>query len=367
MKIRLLVLALGLGLIGLTLSAQEKSAQKETPKQDVKKDAPGPVKSAEAADEIKAAIKAYVEAFNKHDHAALGAMWSETGVYTDKETGVKSEGREAIQKEFEELFKEQTQARLAGEITDVRFIKPDVALIEGQASVSYPGEEPGFSAFSAVMIKSGDKWLLDSVSEADVPLPPTSREALAELEFLIGSWQDDSKEAMVSTQVRWSPGEAFLIRSFVAQLGDEEYQGTQVIGYDPAIEQIRSWSFYSDGSFGDAVWSKNGDEWIVKGTHRLADGSLAAGTQVITVEDENTLSVQLIAQSVDGEPAPSSEPIKVVRMEDAPAEKEKPAAETKPAATGAKTGAKTAPAKTTAPATKSKAPQPVKEPKGGAQ
>lgn len=358
MKIRLLVLALGLGLVGLTLSvAQEKDdAQADAKKDAPKSDAPGAIKAVEGADELKAAIKAYVEAFNKHDHAALGSMWSETGVYVDKESGAKAEGREAIQKDFEALFKEQPEARLAGELLDVRFIKPDVAMIEGRASVFYPGQETGVSSFSGVMVKSGDKWLLDSVHETDIPLPATSRDALTDLEWMIGTWQDESKDAMVATQVRWSPNEAFLIRSFAARIGDEDYEGTQVIGYDPAIEQIRSWSFYSDGSFGDAVWSKTNDEWIVKGTHRLADGRLAAGTQVITPIDENTLSVQLIAQSVDDEPVPSSEPIKVVRMADAPAA-EKAEAEKKPAASATKT----VPSKTTV------APAKVKEAKGGAQ
>lgn len=361
MKIRLLVLALGLGLVGLTLSvAQEKDA---VPTADDA--APGAAKAAEAADELKAAIKAYVEAFNKHDHATLGAMWSESGVYTDKETGDKAEGREAIQQDFEALFKEKPDARLTGELADVRFIKPDVALVEGRASVYFQGEEPVLSSFSAVMIKDGDKWLLDSVNETAVPQPASSRDALADLEWMIGNWQDDSEEAMVATQVRWSPNEAFLIRSFAAQIGDEEYEGTQVIGFDPAIQQIRSWSFYSDGSFGDATWSHNNGEWVVKGTHRLADGRLAAGTQVITPIDENTINVQLIAQTVDGEPAPSAEPIKVVRMEmptvEEKAAEEKPAAEKKPAV-GVKAAA---PAKVAAPISKSAPATPAK--KGGSQ
>ena len=78
------------------------------------------------------------------------------------------------------------------------------------------------------------------------------------------------------------------------------------------FETIRSWSFNSDGSFGDGVWSEVGDAWHVKTTQTLADGSAASGTFVMT-PDGDSMTVQLIGHEIEGAPQPSSDEITVVR------------------------------------------------------
>ena len=48
--------------------------------------------------------------------------------------------------------------------------------------------------------------------------------------------------------------------------------GTQWIGWDAVAKQVRSWSFYSGGGIGEAVWTKDGGKWVSKVTARTADG-----------------------------------------------------------------------------------------------
>ena len=111
------------------------------------------------------------------------------------------------------------------------------------------------------------------------------------------------------------PSRAFLIRSFEATFDDgEPLSGTQIFGWDPRAQQIRTWTFNSDGSFGDGTVSKNGDEWMVKMNQMQSDGRLASGTSVITRVDNDTIEVQKIGESIDGEPIPASEPVTVVRV-----------------------------------------------------
>jgi len=62
-----------------------------------------------------------------------------------------------------------------------------------------------------------DPWLIRNSRERDVRPPTSPHEALQDLEWLIGTWQDQSEDAQVITTVRWSPNRAFLIRSFTAQ------------------------------------------------------------------------------------------------------------------------------------------------------
>lgn len=118
----------------------------------------------------------------------------------------------------------------------------------------------------------------------------------------------------METKFSWAPGGAFLVRSFKTQLADGVgYQGTQVIGWDPRASQIRSWSFDSDGAFGDGVWSRNGDTWTIQSTQTLADGGAASGAYLLTKVDDDTLTLRLVGHEVDGQPLPSRPAIKVVR------------------------------------------------------
>ena len=127
--------------------------------------------------------------------------------------------------------------------------------------------------------------------------------------------------------MQWSPSRAFLIRSYSAEFKDGEgYTGTQIFGCDTLAKEIRTWTFNSDGSYGDGTVSKNGVEWLVKLNQMQNDGQLASGTMVITRVDDDTLQIQKIGESIDGEPVPASEPITVVRTADAASDTDEDAA-----------------------------------------
>lgn len=259
-------------------------------------------------------IDDYAAAFNKHDLEGVAGFWTEQGVHVDHESGVRTEGRAAIVADIAAAFKESPDSRLVGRIRHMRFIKPDVASVDGEATVSSPGAEPSIVAFSAVLVDHDGKWMIDSIEETPIPIPATSYDALRELEWLVGHWVDDSAEARVDTVFRWTADRAFLLRSYSIESPEGDLQqGTQVIGWDPRSEEIRSWSFNSDGSFGDATWSKNGNDWLVKSSQTLPDGQAASGTFVLEKVDDNTMTMQLIGHEVEGEPRPASEPVTVVR------------------------------------------------------
>jgi uncharacterized protein (TIGR02246 family) len=258
-----------------------------------------------------------LEAFNEHDAAAVGKFWSPDSVSVAEDSGQRIEGREALQKQFATFFEEVPGARLTGQVTDIKIVRPDVAMVEGQTTLFVAGSEPVVSAFSALMVRDGNEWLISNSHERDLPPPTSPQVALKDLEWLIGTWQDQSEDSQVITTVRWSPNQAFLIRSFTAQLADTELQGTQIIGWDPLNRQIRTWIFSSDGSFGQGTISKHDDDWMLKMWQILSDGRLAAATQVITRVDDNTMTVQVIGETVNGEPSPTSTPVTVVRTADA--------------------------------------------------
>jgi uncharacterized protein (TIGR02246 family) len=271
----------------------------------------------EAPDPVRQALQAYVDAFNSHDPAAVAALWTEKGVHVNKETGERTSGRDALTKDFTELFASSPAIALSGEAEEVRMIGGDAAVVDGVTTIVAPDQEPTSSAFTAVMVKQGDKWLIDAVHESDVPTPETAREALAPLEWMVGSWQDETDGAAITTKVRWSASESFLVRSYsMARDGQPEFEGTQVIGWDPAAKQVRSWAFNSDGSFGEGVWSENGADWLIRSVYTLPDGRSASATQVLTPVDADTATVQMIAKEVDGAPEPSTDPVTMKRIAD---------------------------------------------------
>ena len=56
---------------------------------------------------------------------------------------------------------------------------------------------------------------------------------------------------------------------------------TQRIGWDPLSKRIRSWVFDSEGGFGDGVWARDGDAWIIKATFVPSHGRAASATNTI--------------------------------------------------------------------------------------
>jgi uncharacterized protein (TIGR02246 family) len=300
----------------LCLSASVSLAQETTEDVDSLFGAPDTNASGEEA-AIQKMIDAYAAAFNSHDADAVAAHWSEQGVHVVKESGERTEGREAIQADFAKLFEGHPDAAIGVKVDSIRVIKPEVAVVEGVARVGLDDGAPSDTAFTAILLNSGGKWLIDSVHETALPEPPTSADYLDQLGWMVGNWVDDSDEVRVDTNVRWAANDALLIRSYTVQrAGELEHQGTQVIAWCPRTESIRCWMFDSDGSFGEGTWTATDGGWQIDSTLTRSDGRLAKGTQLLKVVDDDTVTVQRTALEVDGEKQPPSDPVRIIRVVD---------------------------------------------------
>lgn len=266
--------------------------------------------------QIEAEVAAYVEAFNTKDAAALALHWSESGAYVRPSDGKRLVGRKAIQKEFEATFADQPEAVLAVKVHNIRFVTSDVAIEEGTAEVVLlPDTIPSRTDYTAVHVKHDGQWQVDSIRETELPATDeASGNRLAELAWLIGDWGDQSDEASVETSVAWIWNKSFLSYSFKVTTGNvDDLQGTQFIAWDPVTKTIRSWMFDSDGGFGEGVWSREGNQWIVKLNQVLADGRKASSTNVYTNVDDNNFTWTSIGREIDGAPLPNVEPVSLAR------------------------------------------------------
>ncbi len=153
---------------------------------------------------------------------------------------------------------------------------------------------------------------MTSLREATAP--PTHHEQLKELAWLIGRWVDQEEETSIETDCQWTRNKNFITRSFSVSIADQiELEGTQVIGWDPAEEVIRSWLFDSDGGFGVGIWTRDGDRWTIRMLQVLPDGERASSVNVLTRVDDDTFQWESVNREVAGEILPNIDPVTVVR------------------------------------------------------
>jgi uncharacterized protein (TIGR02246 family) len=272
-------------------------------------------KSGQEADvaAIRAAVDSYIAAYNRGDAAAVAAHWSPTGQWTSP-AGESVQGPKAIEKELRAWFATNKGVRIEVIDPKVRLVTADVALEEGRAREIHPDEAPSDSSYLAVHVKKDGHWKLDSIHETELPAEPATTSPLQELAWLVGQWGDESAEADVVANVSWTKNNAFLNYSFkVSAPGIDELEGTQVIGWDPAAGTIRSWMFDSDAGFGEGLWTKKDNSWIVKFTQVLPDGRKASATNIYTQVDNDTCTWKSIGRQVDGQFLPNVEEVKMVR------------------------------------------------------
>ena len=99
--------------------------------------------------------------------------------------------------------------------------------------------------------------------------------------------------------------QAFLIRKFkVEGKAALLHGGTEVIGWDPRTSRIRFWVFDSDGGFGENVWVRDGNRWLVKYSGTMTDGSEASATHIVTKVDTDTIRLESRDRIVNGGDAP---------------------------------------------------------------
>jgi uncharacterized protein (TIGR02246 family) len=272
--------------------------------------------AAPAVDEepqVRETGKAYVEAFNRGDAAALADFWSPDAVYTNRITGEQVVGRAAIAEQFKTLFAAQKDLKLAVDVESIRFLSPNVAVENGTARFAITKDDAEEVRYGAVYVKSGGKWLLDRVNDEE-PDTATPYEQLKVLEWLVGRWVDQDENVRIETECNWAKNQNFLVRSFTVEAGGQvDMSGMQVIGWDAAEKRIRSWTFDSDGGFAEAVWSKKGDQWFVSNKGVLADGTKATMVNVIKPVDADSFTWQTIERTVGGALLPNIAEVLIVR------------------------------------------------------
>jgi len=281
----------------------------------------------ESADEaaIRALVVEFTRAFNAGDAKAIAVLFTERARIAT-EGGRTVEGRPAVEALFASSFEADPGQTIVVRTESLRLLGPDAAIEEGTAAIT-DSQEGGEGRretlrYSAAYVKQDGKWLQDSIRDYPSPVAPaekTAHDHLKELEWLVGEWMDEDDEAEVRTSCDWSEGRSYLIRNYKIRVqGRVEMSGVQRIGWDPRLNQFRSWVFDSEGGFSDGLWSRDGDRWIIKTTGVLKDGRAVTATNVLTRVNRDSLRWGSVDRTLGGVALPDAEDTVLVRKPPAP-------------------------------------------------
>jgi uncharacterized protein (TIGR02246 family) len=262
---------------------------------------------------IQAEFDAFGQAFQNGDAKAIAALFTEDGEAVGVE-GETIQGRKAIAEHYASRFAEEPGDRFESTIESIKLLAPGIARVHGHTQLTpADGGPPVKSRFTVIEVKRDGRWLAASVRE--LPEAELSHhERLKELEWLVGDWVEESESAVVFTSVGWSDDKNFLLRSFEVRVtGKPALTGTQRIGWDPLTRQIKSWVFDSQGGYGDGLWMRRGNQWVIKATGVRPDGRTATATQVLTFLNNDTLRWKSIDRTLGSEIRDDIDEIVMVR------------------------------------------------------
>jgi uncharacterized protein (TIGR02246 family) len=273
----------------------------------VKAVADKPANEEEAA--IRKTIEAYDVAYVKGDVAAVLATWTPDAEFTD-DNGKVYRGRDALEPLFTKSLPSFKGYKITTKLTSVTFIKPDVALVDGEQTFLPPRGESDVSRFTSVWVKADGKWRIRSARDltVDTPGETVAGRRLRELDWLIGEWVNEGTDTTVHLKVSWGLNKAFLLWEY--EVKHKKGEGSKVVqwmGYDPQMEQIRSWVFDDQGGFGEALWSRNGNTWTADASGVLPDGTTGSAVNVLKYQDDKTFVWQSMRREADGQPLPDVE------------------------------------------------------------
>ena len=200
------------------------------------------------------------------------------------------------------------------QVESVRPLAPDVIEEKGTTTVTSSNGEKQSSGYTAIHLKKGDEWLISRLFESPIP-DPTAGEQLSDLAWMVGTWKDKGGGSVVETKADWARGNNFLTRTFKVSEGDKvTLEGWQIIGWDPVEKRIRSWIFDSDGGYGQAFWTRDGNRWLLKETRVSADGSESSAEQTLTYIDPDHCTFESANRTLNGDPQPNMSKIEIDRV-----------------------------------------------------
>lgn len=280
-------------------------------------ESPGAIETIEPSNaiaEIESVVASYTKSFRARDVDALLNHWTPDGVYVNQTTGERTIGHAKMRTQLEQNFASERDSELTLETGSIDLVSPNVALEYGVSIVTGEDAVPNRTEYRVVYLKRDGRWLIDRVTEEEPESTPVAVAHLQRLEWLIGEWIDADEQSAFEFTCRWTENRSHLYRTFrITTNGEVESSGLQIIGWDAAANEIRSWLFDSNGSFVRGTWKEHDDEWMVSSVATLSDGAKGSFVSVFNPQEDGTLRWKKINRVLDGKILPSVSETVVLR------------------------------------------------------
>jgi uncharacterized protein (TIGR02246 family) len=290
-------------------------------------------REAEAA--IRANVDAFVKAYNAGNAKAIAQLFTPEGQLID-ENDQTTQGHDAIEHAFADVFKGAPQGRVEVDVKSIRFFGSALAVETGTTKVlDKPGADPDVTHYTVVHTKSLEgKWLTafardTSVSTDENAFPsepvvsqgprdgtvtPGNYEKLKPLSWMIGNWVDEGDESIVISSCKWSADKNFILQNVeVRREGRDALTIRQRIGWDPIAGRVRAWVFDSNGGYGESYWTQAGRSWRIRKTGVQPDGTRSSSIDIMTPTGKDSYTWQSVDRIVGMQKMPPLE-VKVVRQ-----------------------------------------------------
>jgi uncharacterized protein (TIGR02246 family) len=302
------------GLVSIAIATAQAAAQEPNPNAPPGPDAPAarPLSPDEQA--IRAAVDAFVKAFNAGDARAVAALYTPDAQLIDAR-GEVADGRAAIEEEYRALFSENPGLTIEIRSELLKMLTPDAAIEDGISRVVHREDKVAVvNRYTAVHVKRDGRWLTAQVRETR-GVAPSAHEQLEALAWLVGDWVDEASDSKTRSVIRWSTDKNFLLHDFTINSGGHTaLTGTQRIGWDPHTGQIKSWVFDSAGGHGEGLWARLGNTWVVKATAVREDGRKSTATHIISREGPDSCRWRTTDRTLGGDVIVGNDDFLMVRQ-----------------------------------------------------
>lgn len=264
---------------------------------------------------IRNAAQLLQEAYNQQDAEKLSAQWGSDATYINPVTGESAQGREAIKKLFKEKFAQGKKRHLEIAVKNIEFPNADEAIENGVMKLTVD-DQPLQIAYELGYVRENGKWLVKAINEIELQEPSSNFEQIKDLAWLVGKWEDSDENVEILFDNQWDKYKNFITQHFKMKIyGQDDFDGKQIIGWDPEKNTIRSWVFDSDGEFGDGTWEKVDKSWYATMRYTLSDGRVATSKNIYTQVDDRSYIFASVEREVDGEILPDVDPVTVEKVE----------------------------------------------------
>lgn len=266
--------------------------------------------------EIKSSVEGYMEAFNKKDDKKLAALWEQDAILHNPITDETVEGRAEIENYFKKKFETNKNDKIQTTIESIVFTEPNNATVKARFQVTDAENVKIAGRMLMDYIKEDGKWYILRFSGFEKLQVTSQFDKLEKLNWLVGAWVDESEGVEISSKWGWDKHKNFLTERFTMKvLDDNEFEGFQIIGWDPAHEKIHLWVFDSDGGFGEGTLAQEDHNWYASIVYTLPDGKIGSATNIYTKVDDNTYTFSSVGRDIDGIVLPNVGPYKIVRKQ----------------------------------------------------